>query len=124
MDRFVEYYNTVRPHRSLGRRTPVESFQRPGKGSPERARRSTSRATGYGAEKAWTKSGTVTLRHEGKFLHIGIGRAYAGWRVLMLVAGKKVIVLGAADRLVASPAYPRPCPQLPAPALTRLSTMS
>ena len=27
-------------------------------------------------------------------------------------------------RLVAPQAYPRPCPQLPAPALTRLSTMS
>jgi hypothetical protein len=55
------------------------------------------------------KSGTVTLRHEGKFLHIGIGRAFAGWRVLMLVAGKKVIVLGAADgsllrRLTLNPA--------------------
>ena len=35
---------------------------------------------------------TVTLRHEGKFLHIGIGRAFAGWRVLMLVAGKKGVL--------------------------------
>jgi hypothetical protein len=38
--------------------------------------------------------GTVSLRHQGRLHHIGIGRAYAGWRVAMLVEGLDVEVVG------------------------------
>lgn len=41
------------------------------------------------------KSGGVTLRYQHKLLHIGIGRAYRGWRVILLIAGDQVQVLGA-----------------------------
>jgi len=34
LDRFVTYYNTVRPHRSLGRRTPAEAFAARDKSHP------------------------------------------------------------------------------------------
>ena len=36
----------------------------------------------------------MTLRYRGQLHHIGIGRAYAGWRVYLLVAGREVHVLG------------------------------
>jgi hypothetical protein len=38
--------------------------------------------------------GSVTLRHQGRLHHIGIGRAYAGWRVAMLIEGLDIEVLG------------------------------
>ena len=36
----------------------------------------------------------MTLRYKGKLHHIGVGCPYAGWRVIMLVAGLDVQVLG------------------------------
>jgi transposase InsO family protein len=83
LDRFVAYYNTVRPHRSLGRRTPAQAFAARTKAMPKlppvteghhRVRRD-----------RVDKTGTVTLRYRSKLLHIGIGRAHAGTRVLLLV---------------------------------------
>jgi hypothetical protein len=35
-------------------------------------------------------TGKVTLRHRSKLLHLGVGRAYAKQRVLLLVAGRDV----------------------------------
>ncbi len=37
LDRFATYYNTVRPHRALGRRTPAEAFAARTKATPRRA---------------------------------------------------------------------------------------
>lgn len=41
------------------------------------------------------KNGTVTLRYRGRLHHLGVGRPYAGWRVVLLVAGREVRILGA-----------------------------
>lgn len=38
--------------------------------------------------------GSVTLRHQGRLHHIGIGRPYAGWRVAMLIEGLDIEVVG------------------------------
>ena len=82
LDRFADYYNTTRPHRALGRHTPAEAFAArtkavPGSPMPEghhRVRR----------DKV-DKTGKVTLRYRSKLFHIGVGRAHAGTRVLLLV---------------------------------------
>ena len=39
-------------------------------------------------------AGSVTLRHKGRLHHIGIGRAYAGWRVAMLIEGLDIEIVG------------------------------
>lgn len=39
-------------------------------------------------------SGTVTLRHRGRLHHIGIGAAYKGWRVAMLIEGLDIEIVG------------------------------
>jgi hypothetical protein len=39
-------------------------------------------------------AGSVTLRHKGRLHHIGVGRAYAGWRVAMLIEGLDIEVVG------------------------------
>ena len=92
LDRFAAYYNSTRPHRALGRRTPAEAFAARAKATPKgpvidpeghhRVRRD-----------RVDKTGCVTLRYRSKLLHIGIGRAHAGTRVLVLVNDLDVRVI-------------------------------
>ena len=92
LDRFVAYYNNVRPHRALSRHTPAESFAARDKSSPQGPRIDT---TGFRVRNdRISSSGTVTLRYRGRLHHIGIGRAYAGWRVVLLVAGRDIRIRG------------------------------
>jgi transposase InsO family protein len=92
LDRFVAYYNTERPHRSLCRRTPAEVFAAREKASPRGPRID---AAGYRVRHDKVdQRGRVTLRYKSRMHHIGIGRPYAGWRVILLVNGLEVRVLG------------------------------
>jgi transposase InsO family protein len=92
LNRFVAYYNNVRPHRSIGRRSPLVAFEAREKALPSGPRID---VTGYRVRRDKVDAGGgVTLRHEGRLLHIGIGRAYKGWRVILLVAGNEVTILG------------------------------
>jgi transposase InsO family protein len=92
LDRFCTYYNTVRPHRSIGRRTPVEAFFARESSYPRGPKVDCS---GYKVRTDKVdKGGTVTLRYKGRLHHIGIGAAYKGWRVVMLVAGRDIRVVG------------------------------
>ena len=93
LDRFVTYYNTVRPHRAIGRRTPAEVFAARDKSHPLGPR---IEATGYRVRRDKVdKTGSVTVRYRGRLHHIGVGRPYAGWRVILLVAGRDIRILGA-----------------------------
>jgi transposase InsO family protein len=91
LDHFVAYYNDIRPHRGVGRKTPAEAF----------AARERSRPRGPKIDCAGyrvrhdrvSKTGNVTLRYQGRLHHIGIGNAYKTWRVILLVAGREVRVL-------------------------------
>ena len=92
LNRFVEYYNTERPHRSLGRRTPLEAWSAREKVGPIGPR---IEAAGYRIRHDKVdRGGSVTLRHKGKLHHIGVGCPYAGWRVILLVDGLDVRILG------------------------------
>jgi len=93
LDRFVGYYNEVRPHRALRRRTPLEAFGARDKAQPTGPRID---AAGYRVRNdKVNKNGTVTLRYRGRLHHIGVGRPYAGWRVVLLMAGREVRILAA-----------------------------
>jgi len=39
------------------------------------------------------KTGVVTLRYRGRLHHIGIGAAYRGWRVAMLVDDRNIEIV-------------------------------
>lgn len=106
LDRFVRSYNELRPNRAVGRRTPLEAFFGRDRSEPRGPRID---AAGFRVRHdKVNKNGTVTLRYRGRLHHIGVGRPYAGWRVVLLVAGKEVRVLGADGsplrRLVLDPA--------------------
>jgi transposase InsO family protein len=92
LDRFVAYYNGVRPHRGIGRRTPIAVYEAREKAvpSPSFVKVGDRRLRFDRVDK----SGTTTLRHKGKLHHIGIGRPYAGWRVAMLIDGLDVEIVG------------------------------
>jgi transposase InsO family protein len=92
LDRFVAYYNEIRPHRSLGRHTPAAVFAARDKSFPKGPMID---AAGYRVRRDKVDTGgTVTLRYRGRLHHIGVGRPYAGWRVIILVAGLDVRILG------------------------------
>jgi transposase InsO family protein len=90
---FAAIYNTRRPHRSLpGRATPATAYAARPKASPgdrgadthDRVRTDRIDATGI-----------VTLRHNGRLHHIGIGRPHARTRVLLLVQDLHIRVVNA-----------------------------
>jgi|SRR5580658_6236591 transposase InsO family protein len=94
LDAFTAYYNTRRPHRSLPhRQTPFTAYHARPKATPgDRASDAHDRIR---ADRVDT-DGKLTLRHNGKLHHIGIGRTHARTRVLMLVHDLDVRVINAA----------------------------
>jgi transposase InsO family protein len=83
LDRFVLYYNTVRPHRSIDRQTPQSVWE-----AREKAQPTSSLVKTDGRRLRFDKvdkTGSVTLRYRGRLHHIGIGAAYKGWRIAMLI---------------------------------------
>lgn len=95
LDRFRAEYNTLRPHRSLEHRaTPAAAYQARPKATPHRDR---SRET---HDRVRTdkidRVGTVTLRHNGRLHHIGVGRTHAGTYVRLLVQDLDITIINAA----------------------------
>jgi transposase InsO family protein len=89
VDRFVRYYNEERPHRARSRTTPKSAFDTRAKAKPG----SPVPNTHFRVRTDKVDStGKVTLRHDSKLLHIGIGRRYAGLRIHLYVADLDVRV--------------------------------
>lgn len=90
LDAFTEYYNTVRPHHSCGRRTPHDAYRaRPPAGPANTPagihwRVRTDRVDSYGK---------LTVRHAGRLHHIGIGHRWATTPVLMLIADLHIRII-------------------------------
>jgi transposase InsO family protein len=82
LDDVVRYYNNVRPHRGVNRRTPAEVYNARAKAQPHtlindphwRIRRDTVDVRGH-----------VTLRYLGKLRHLNVGWSYRGHAVLLYV---------------------------------------
>jgi len=98
LDQFREYYNFTRPHRALDRTTPAHAYNaRPkaqpgGKIIPDHFRL---------RNDVVDKHGKLSLRHNGKMHHIGIGRPYAGTAIRMLIHEKEVRVITTTGELLA-----------------------
>jgi transposase InsO family protein len=92
LDTFGAYYNTVRPHRALDRATPAEAFTArpratpslPGLDIPSRFRVRRDKVD---------ITGVITLRHNSRLHHIGLGRKLVGTRVIALVDGVRIRVI-------------------------------
>jgi len=98
LDRFVEYYNEVRPHRALGRKTPRSVFMARTKARPAQPGID---VEGYRVRHDKVdQAGKVTLRYKSRLHHIGVGRPYRGERITLLVAGANVRILSADGKLI------------------------
>jgi transposase InsO family protein len=92
LDWFRDYYNTCRPHRGVGRRTPAVVFDARPKASPSRPGLSVPSHCRVRRDRV-DRNGRITLRYNSRLHHIGLGRRHAGVRVLALVADLDVRVL-------------------------------
>jgi transposase InsO family protein len=98
LDAFAGYYNTVRPHRALHRHTPAEAY----------AARPKATATGIPLVDGHFRvrhdkidnNGKLTLRHNSRLHHIGLGRRHAGTPVLVLVHDLHIRVLRTSGQLL------------------------
>jgi transposase InsO family protein len=92
LDQFTSYYNHNRPHRALSRRTPAAAYAARPKATPSRP--GLDAPTHYRVRRdKIDHTGVITLRHNSRLHHIGLGRRHAGTRVLVLVADLDVRVL-------------------------------
>jgi transposase InsO family protein len=90
LDRFRRYYNTTRPHRALDRKTPATVYAARPKAVPSGPQLDPHYRVR--TDKIDT-SGTVTLRHDSRLHHIGLGRQLAGTRVYVLTADLHIRVV-------------------------------
>jgi transposase InsO family protein len=90
VDRFVKYYNEQRPHRARDFATPRAAFD-----ALEKARPGSPIAkTHFRVRTDKVDScGKVTLRHDSKLMHIGVGRRYKGTRIHLYVADLDVRIV-------------------------------
>jgi transposase InsO family protein len=82
LDEFTTYYNTVRPHRAVDRRTPLHAFNARPKAFP----------TGYQSpphcrvrHDTIDAAGVITIRHNSRLHHIGLSKRRRGTKVIVLI---------------------------------------
>jgi transposase InsO family protein len=92
-DTFVAYYNSRRPHRSLNRQTPLAAYQAIPKAIPQASTPAEPQARVR--RDVIDNDGKLTLRHNGRLHHIGIGRTRARTPVLMLINGRDIRIIHA-----------------------------
>jgi transposase InsO family protein len=93
LDAFVDHYNHHRPHRSLpGSTTPAAAYQARPKATPAAGGDDTHHRVRH--DRVDT-TGSVTLRHNGRLHHIGLGRTHARTPVILLVADLDIRVIHA-----------------------------
>jgi len=92
IDRFIDIYNHRRPHRSLPKRcTPATAYIARPKVTPATDR--TADTHDRTRHDIVDTTGKLTLRVDGRLIHLGIGRAHARTRVLVLVHDLDVRVI-------------------------------
>jgi transposase InsO family protein len=92
LDRFVAYYNDIRPHRAKDRKPPRTAFESRDRARPRKVDVARTKELRVRHDKV-DIDGSVTLRYRSKLHHIGMRNALRGRRVVMLVAGRDVRVL-------------------------------
>jgi transposase InsO family protein len=83
LDTFTAYYNTHRPHRAHGPHTPAAVYNARPKAQPSGIPFDT--AHYRVRHDTIDRNGKLTLRHNSRLHHLGIGRPHAGRAVLILV---------------------------------------
>jgi transposase InsO family protein len=97
LDAFARYYNHMRPHRALAGRTPLQAYSARLKARPAGA----TAATYFRVrEDRVDKAGKVSLRYHSRLYKIGLGRAYKGQKIKLLIADQDIRVIDANGELI------------------------
>jgi len=99
IDRFTDYYNTVRPHRSRDRMTPKTAFDARDKAKPSNPPMKLTNETRVRHDRV-DRRGAVSIRYRSKLHHVGIGRDFSGRHVIVLVNGLDIRVLTSGGELL------------------------
>jgi transposase InsO family protein len=97
LDGFRHYYNNVRPHRALGRCTPLQAYSGRVKARPAGAKPGTYFRV---REDRVDQTGKVSLRYDSRLYKIGLGRAHKGRAVKLLIANQDVRVIDLNGELI------------------------
>jgi transposase InsO family protein len=97
LDRFVHYYNYIRPHRAIGRRTPLQAYSARLKARPAGAHAATYFRV---RQDKVDKTGKVSLRYDSRLYKIGLGRAHKGRPVKLLIADQQIRVIDLQGELI------------------------
>ena len=97
LDVFREYYNNRRPHRALGRQTPLAVFNSLLKARPAQPSALIDHRV---RQDKVDRFGSVTLRYLGRLRHIRLGLAHKNRKVRLLVAGADVRIITADGQLL------------------------
>ncbi|GAA3288629.1 integrase core domain-containing protein, partial [Nesterenkonia halobia] len=87
---FRTIYNTTRPHRGLGRRTPASVYHARPPATPALTLGDHRWRTRYDIVGA---NGTISLRYADCMRHLAIGRSYSRRRVLVLIHHDQTMVI-------------------------------
>jgi len=90
LDAFRDYYNNRRPHRALGRQTPIAVFNSRLKAKPAAQPAAVDHRV---RRDKIDPFGKVTLRYLGKLRHIPVGVEHKNRKVRLLVAGADVRII-------------------------------
>jgi transposase InsO family protein len=97
LDAFAHYYNHIRPHRALHRRTPLQAYSARVKARPAGA----SPATYFRVRQDKVdETGKVSLRYDSRLYKIGLGRAHKGRPVKLLIADQSIRVIDLEGELI------------------------
>lgn len=91
LDSYVRYYNTIRPHRALNGRTPLQAYNTRIKARPANTQPPTTHFR-IRQDKV-DQGGRVSLRHNSKLHHIGIGRAHKNRPIKLLIADQNIRII-------------------------------
>jgi transposase InsO family protein len=91
LDAFAHYYNTTRPHRALHRSTPLQAYSSRIKARPA-SQASANTHFRVRHDKVDAK-GKVTLRYHSRLYKIGLGRAYKGRPIKLLIADRDIRII-------------------------------
>jgi transposase InsO family protein len=96
LDAFRTYYNDIRPHRALGLHTPHQAYH----ARPKATASGIPLTAGHYRVRHDTidSNGKLTLRHNSRLHHIGMGRRHAGTPVLILVHDQHVRIITTSGR--------------------------
>jgi hypothetical protein len=92
VNRFVSYYNEIRPHRARDRATPRAAFEARDRARPSGPKIEAGAGVRVRRDRI-DKVGRVTLRYRSKLHHIGVGRLHRGKSVILLIHGLDIRIV-------------------------------